>query len=1081
MKMSSHARLAAGLAAITAAAACGSQASQQPDIQTLDRPADVAFACYGRMRLPLSNGQPGAQFDDELDFSPQPLESCRYRVYPDAGDSDNAPPDQENFEGQPDLGAGLSWMGFVLQPVAGTVAVIKAEVKTDKDRDGLIDGYDPGQIAVQDHDPLTPGMNALSVGSQPIAIATAPTGCHVVTANAGSCDLSVIDVDRVIERPEGLPLVRRQAITTASGAPLLARPAAMVYEQSDRAIGVACPAEPDGLLYVAYPDCHAVGVIDSATGAAVASIRFAADGTATIGDGELACPAQCGTRMPLTDGARPVTLDLVRDDAAGLRRLAIGLENVPVVTVVDLDPTWRPTAVEQVELEGDVGVIDIAISPRLGMGGTLRFDEMEFTSPAEFVYAVTTDGTVRVAEVGIQDLECDTQVDPRFLRDDGDLSALICVPVVRPPGLPRRALARGPGIQLPGDDFALQVTISAARSPKVYDAGIARALQPRGHFAFVAGSTGSVYLVNIDDDLYADGYDNRHPLTTQLPMLMPHQLRDGGRSRGALSEIIPAQNEDNQDPPACDANGPAKNGDFFPGSPHVSAPPSAGLLASQLTSEKSFMTPYIRQLRCSRDDVERAVSELGWSVPAEVRNDAFPDLAAAPAAENWSITWEGSLSLDTGDTAVDGPAVRAARLTVGGGAMNVIDPSRPFCAAGVQPYDFVQLRGCDPARGSAQCSLGEVCYVHPESTLGAGICLPKENADTLGGVCRDFINSFRRYAVQESTAGQLVLSERRRVLRTTPVTGCTSAVQCDELEAYEASLTATGHPKDLPADLNDLIPEGENRTWACEPDPTRDGSINRCVMTCTENSQCEAGTVCSGGYCIEGPLPPPVCIAGLQRYELRATDAFVVVGNHTGYLHPVVEETATGRCVVDATANPLLVGRIPLTAPPCTGTDVTDVTPNPCRTTVEHAVVTPNYTDVATCKRGDTAPDPDIPEFVIKPTTVEAIRFSNPVFTTHLTDPTYPGDQRCNLDRLGNRTGIPVVWPGFAVSFTVVGGFVAQTAGSSAVFPANLVRTPDGAVWTVDEGDILPSNQVNARGQIIRFDPNVPGASAVVR
>ena len=41
-----------------------------------------------------------------------------------------------------------------------------------------------------DADPLTPGQNGISVGEEPVAIATDDSGCNEVIANAGSCDMS---------------------------------------------------------------------------------------------------------------------------------------------------------------------------------------------------------------------------------------------------------------------------------------------------------------------------------------------------------------------------------------------------------------------------------------------------------------------------------------------------------------------------------------------------------------------------------------------------------------------------------------------------------------------------------------------------------------------------------------------------------------------------------------------------------------------------------------------------------------------------------------------------------------------------
>ena len=134
----------------------------------------------------------------------------------------------------------MHWLGFAVQSASGTVAVIDADIPSTSSDDELRN-RDPRAVTVLDGDLLTPGKNALSVGSQPVAIAGDPSGCFLTPANAGSCDLSVIDVHRVYTRSTD-PLVRQLSITTAAGAPLLARPAAMVADVRPHDIGIACPA-----------------------------------------------------------------------------------------------------------------------------------------------------------------------------------------------------------------------------------------------------------------------------------------------------------------------------------------------------------------------------------------------------------------------------------------------------------------------------------------------------------------------------------------------------------------------------------------------------------------------------------------------------------------------------------------------------------------------------------------------------------------------------------------------------------------------------------------------------------------------
>jgi hypothetical protein len=498
--------------------------------------------------------------------------------------------------------------------------------------------------------------------------------------------------------------------------------------------------------------------------------------------------------------------------------------------------------------------------------------------------------------------------------------------------------------------------------------------------------------------------------------------------------------------------------------------------SDEIAQGKGYYLPLIRQHLCTPDpsnmsDAERALPEVMYANDPIVRDDVFPDLRALRFEETWTFQWEGSLSLDQPTESVDGPVIRSGKVTIGGGSINVHDAAHPYCAAGVLPYDFVQFRGCDPAQGNRQCGLGETCYVHPDATVGTGSCLPTDRIDQLAGACRDFLVSNRKYAVQQSTSGQLVMSERRHVLRTTPVTGCTSVQQCEELADYEATLTSSDHP------FEDDTPD-DTRTWACEPDPTRAPGINRCQQTCTESTQCAEGTVCSGGYCIEGTIPPAACVAGLQRYSLHASEAFVAIGDRTGYIHNVIEG-AGGVCELNAAGNPLKVGRIPLNPPACTGDAVDNVSPNPCRTTVQHTELAPNY-EPGTCT-------PQATSGVLRTVTVDAIRFKNPLMTLNIVDPTYPGDAMCRNDRGGGRVGIPSVWQGFFFSFQLIAGFSPQTAGGITVLPSKIVRSPDGVVWIVDEGDSDPAaidlddRSGNWRGQIIRVDPDGVAASTVIR
>lgn len=1082
--------VALGGLVVASAMSCGTTTSIPPDIQNLNRPVDVAFACYGQMRLLGPNGAPDPE--DELVFQPQPAQSCaiRARMMPrppmegmPSPDLPNVPPGQEDMDGQPLLKNSMRWLGFAVQSASGTVAVFEAEIKPPNSP--LDPGkIDPDVITVLDGDPLTPGKNALSVGSQPVSIAADASGCFMATANAGSCDLSVIDVERVY-RTTTDPQVRRQAITTPSGVPVLARPAAMITAPLDREIGVACPQDAVGTVYIAYPECHAVAVVDLATGMVQSSILFDAAGNASLGTAELSCPAECGMRMPSTDAGRPVSIEITRDDVAGTRRLAIGLDNRPVITVVDLDVATMPTAsIEQYELDGDVGVIDVALTDVISMTGERGWeDDILPTRDAQFVYAVATDGSIRVVDTLDRDHECETNVDPRYLRGITTPDTFSCFPVNQVGTPPRRAFARGPGIELVGEDVPLSVAVAKARWERESEVGVTITPGPGetvGWFAMATSSLGSIYTINIDDDNYPDFFRAAAPLENDLALGLPHQLRDNNIVRGGQEDDALLDHDDNTNTPSelhCDFRGPVDTAAGVVGGPRAEQLPTRFIDDRAVSLDKGYEVPYIRQLHCDGYDAARALPEVMYATPRDIRAKVFPDLRALNTSENWSFQYEGLLSRDDGVLIqVDGPQVRHGTVEVGGGNLRLRDGSKPYCGAGVEPYDNVQLVGCDPAQGNNHCGLGEVCFVHPDSTVIAGICLPEGQADTIGALCRDYAVSVRRYAVQQVSSGELLLSERRRVLRTSPVDGCVSDQQCTELALYDAETRLDGHPFEIAAGrAAGDIPAEPEFSYACAPDPTREGGFNRCQMTCVEEDDCAAGTICSGGFCIEGTLPPRECLAGLQRYTLAATESMVVIGKLSGYIHPWIEGPG-GACVRDPEASPLQIGRFKLSAPACpTGDDVSAVTPNPCSVRLDHTELAPAYTD-------DECTLDDEPERMVT-RQVDAIRFRNQAFTLNITDPTYPGDRRCRNDREGGRVGIPVAYPGYAFAFTVIGGFRPLRSAVPTVLPSRIVKAPDGVMWIVDEGDVVGNdfNDVNIQGQIVRVNPEVPAAGMVVR
>jgi len=1130
-----------------ALAACGAPANLPLTELDLNRPVDIAFACYGGMRV--TNGSTTADPAADILTTAQPTDSCDQRStltpttplgQEDNGEGSKVPPP--------------SWYGFILQSAQGTIAVASWDSKPATAFTGGSSTLG-GDVQVLDADPLTPGKNAISVGEEPIAIATDKAGCFEVTANAGSCDLSELSINDALGsitpvpgRPPARVQVGRVPVKTPTGAILLSKPTAMAAEPGTTIIGNTCPATATGLVYIAYPSCHLVAGVDVSSGKVVTGIQYNATGQATILSGAaldtLTCPAECFDATTATSvaaatpGPRPVTLALEATldnrvaPPAPTRRLAIGADNAASVTVVDLDTTTSlPMALTQVALQnttGKLGVTAIALSPQIGMGGLVGESDDTGTSggQGQYVYAVATDSTVRVADVLNLNKECDTQVDTRFLRTIFDIRALQCFPVGDPATPQRRSGAKGPGIELVGD--AVPISVAFVKAPKIPPLPPPNQnvnQQPTGpgvllgYFAIVTASNGQSFVVDVDDDNNAvdDHFVSSQPETTAPTLVIAHQLRDGVSARDAVptATISEPNPTDPTHPlqvevPVCNAFTPNVAGT---GGPHAIADPTNNVVVGSLVSvAKAQELPSIQQVECKPQGapgeamagMSIPVSELQISADLTVRDPVFPDLRNLFNDESWTLTWEGPLSQDSNFTAVDGPSIREAQMVVDSTAQSrIVDNTHPFCAMGVEPFDILQMRGCNPLNGNADCPSGYECYLHPEAAVGT--CMLQNEATRLVDACRDYFISLRRYTVASTTSGELVVQPRKHELRTTPLDGCTDDFQCTYLSNYAAQNASDQVSVTVPRDKNgNLTPDVNAHTWACirddarapiNPDPAKN---KRCVQTCAYHSMAtdqkdrdvdyDLGTICQGaspsqaGICMESVMPPQACVNGPQQFDVRASEAFTVIGTQSGYVHPIVE--VGGACKPDPTLGPssrqLQVGRLPLKAPACGDPATTDpitgalagggFEPNPCSLTAPQA----EYQ--TTCSGSTTSLTP-----MFERRGAPAIKLRTRGMTLTMVDPYYPGDQMCPLDRKGlsdpsvanGVARIPLVYPGYQLAFRQVGGYTPLTlSGFNPAFPVKVVRGPSDSIWIIDDGDFLSINGIDpsTSGKVFRIE-----------
>ena len=279
------------------------------------------------------------------------------------------------------------------------------------------------------------------------------------------------------------------------------------------------------------------------------------------------------------------------------------------------------------------------------------------------------------------------------------------------------------------------------------------------------------------------------------------------------------------------------------------------------------------------------------------------------------------------------------------------------------------------------------------------------------------------------------------MLSSTPVGGCADDSQCAELhEAEVAAKEAARAPGAGP------LPRFR---FQCQSDSI--ASEKTCVMSCRQtDDSCQEGSLCVAGRCVLGPIPPPECVAPLQRFEVTATDAFTVVGAKTGYLHRRVVDEISGACTDDPTQSPLTVGRFHRDEPVCDSDGLLDQTPNPCSLTLDE----PIGTSINPASR-----------------TSHGIRFRSEGITFELADVLIPAP--------GGSALYSPVPAGYRFLLFVAGGFLpretSRRSGTSlqAAVPDRIRPAPDGTLWIVDTGDEVGTT--GRRGQLIHFTAGAAG------
>ncbi len=856
-RMAMIGRAGAALALGLGLGACGEDFAVVP-VRNLERPSDMGFAC-----LRVIDTAQGPQ------VSGRPMVECH--------DPDVMDPTRIVLNGRTQ-----GTFGLATNTARGELAAIDFDVAE----------YHISPLI--DLDTRNPGFNQLPVGSLPEVISVSDDGCQAVTANRGSCDLSLVDITRLMagrfqantpSTGEGR-LVTHVRFQTGNQGVLRAAPFEVAFLPTGLAAGTSAEAmmrpapvcRADGIprdtavvpwrALVTFPACDLVAMVDLPSGNIVSSVHILADGTAVDAGRDPGCAASCPG--PNAGGPPPGTVGV-----SGLAvmpegdRAYVAAARSAFVTVLDVGPQGLGYAgaadpavgrVELAENPGGVTRLRLSVNPF----GPTQPNQGKFVGMrGKFLYAFATDGSVRVIDLnrtpGGHERECDVNVDPAALFGAIDAP---CVPVAEKH--PRRLMADGPGMRIPvtvGVDVAppAPVDIAFAQLNVPSSTGTTQAIAT----GFLMSSNGQLYHVAVEG--YASSVE---------PATPPHNFRR-----------LP------------------------PGQPGSSA---GGFPSNSLEPDRQFTPNKVpfptRVAFASRLDGPRLESFM-----TESRNTptwvAFPRIYEG-TPEDFGLIWEGDLPNTLRTT---------ARIEPVAGGNALLDPGANFCRWGVQPGDVLTLIGCDQDADCDRDHRGlEVCL---RASPGAqGVCLPRSfvaDEERLR-VCRAELSSRRRYEVRDVFRSRLTFAPKLDEVPQPRLYPCQNDLVCQPDQSHQRGAL----PGDLGFQCLKRAGEGTPRCLKACGTRAADGSWQ------TNDRLCRAGYVCAdlgdtalGPLCVEAPAPRPECTPTEIPYRVQVGQGYLLSSNAVPFLGSQLEEASTdpwgGHCVPDPNQNPLFGQRIPLSAPHC--------------------------------------------------------------------------------------------------------------------------------------------------------------------
>ena len=845
--------------------------------------------------------------------------------------------------------------GFVANTARGDVALFRG---------------DDNSRALIDLDRSSPGFGFIAIGDLPTDLVASADGCRVVSANSGSCDLSVIDAPEIVnfaldnsQNSDPASAVRFVSPRTPAGL-LLARPQEIIFSYPEAPSSAAICSEIRRRAFVSFPNCNLVAEIDLDSGLIVQGLRFAADGTVSRDDTPI-CPAECTRRSNV--------------------RLDGGLPEAGDAGPVDSQAPLLFDSASPAEASLDQGAIDGAASDAVASGARAPDgpDSMAEAGPSDGGTVTGANGTGDAAVPRVDDPSVGvlpfglalTSNPPRLFISSRGANFVTAVDLEDGvAGSVRRIVLAGQNAQT--------TTIRASPQTEAF-----------GQFLYAIASDRTVRVISIDKNAECE---------TNVDLA---QLADGGVPTEEAACYVVAQ-------PAGPQRRVTENGSgiefgtrvpvevaFVTGAGGVDAGvtddagalPLRGVFALVATSDGTvFVIDVVdaERLATERGTVAKSVlphRPRNALLDVELDDDIRTTVVEIRNADEQGVPVVVSRAAGR-DIADDGIIIRAPGVPISG-EVNLVyedrlverftgqlrterindelrlvlaDPGTDFCSTGVRgqggphPGDILVVLGCE---SDDQCGVNQTCRKPVAQQTQFGLCFDREREDELFRACSAFLQQDREFLIREAHRDFLVLDALPRepqqiVVQQPEVTDCESNADCgaghycalqDRTVSTAGASISRGVcfrsgcsrqqpcPDEQPC-VDPLEDEGAvcasatlpvDFEQSCQDDSScrsdRLGSACEQDQDCGPFADCEVGD--SGGRCADGQwrcaavrgakrcVRPSPCFAELLHYEVRVGRSFLLPGPHR------IVADASGRCVEDETRSQLLLRRVPVGVP----------------------------------------------------------------------------------------------------------------------------------------------------------------------